>query len=743
MGMQSHMSDVPNPVARAWNRLGRWRRPLKYASWAVGGLVGAAVLFFGILYATTSIPNPHAEAVAQAAIINYRDGSRLGVVGDVNRVDVRLSDVPPAVRRAVLAAEDRGFYSEAGVSLRDTLRAAWVDITGGHLQGGSTITQQYVRNAYLSQHRTIWRKMQEVVIALKVWQQRTKSEVLQDYLNTVYFGRGAYGIQAASRAYFGKPVSALDAAQGAVLAGLIRGPSIYDPAKNPQLAHQRWRYVVDGMAKEGWLTPHERATITYPEVLPPHRNGSFAGTNGYVVQSVLTDLRKHGFSDRQIDRSGLRITTTIDPRMQQAAVHAEYSVLKNAPKDPVSGLAAVVPGDGAIRAMYGGRDYTSKAPTAQLNKATQIKRQPGSSFKPYVLATALEHGISLYRTFDGTSPKRVPGYTTLVHNFANEQCYSCTLLRATALSVNTVYVPLAKKVGPDKVAHLAHAAGIPKSVKLTGPSGRTTAAIALGVYEVSPMDQAVGFSTFASGGVRADPYIVAEVHDRTGHLIYRHRVKKHRTMPKDVAADVTFALQKVIAYGTAASEAKLAGGRPAAGKTGTTENESDAWFVGYTPQLSAAVWMGYPQRSKKLHGVEGIARVTGGTLPARVWRLFMDDAMKGQPVKQFPAYQRLVAVPPPASPGGAPAATAPTTTNPPTTRATTQAPTQTATPSAPVPTTPAPTPPPTTSSPPPKPTTSSPPPPSSSSPPGASSPTPSSSTSFSSSPAPAASGAPG
>ena len=233
------------------------------------------------------------------------------------------------------------------------------------------------------------------------------------------------------------------------------------------------------------------------------------------------------------------------------------------------------------------------------------------------------------------------------------------------------------------------------------------------------------------------------MHDRTGHLIYRHRVKKHRTMPKDVAADVTFALQKVIAYGTAASEAKLAGGRPAAGKTGTTENESDAWFVGYTPQLSAAVWMGYPQRSKKLHGVEGIARVTGGTLPARVWRLFMDDAMKGQPVKQFPAYQRLVAVPPPASPGGAPAATAPTTTNPPTTRATTQAPTQTATPSAPVPTTPAPTPPPTTSSPPPKPTTSSPPPPSSSSPPGASSPTPSSSTSFSSSPAPAASGAPG
>jgi len=601
-----------------------WRRWVP--SWKVlvlSGGIGIALLagLFALGYALVRVPQPSSLSLAQAATVYYNDGRTvLGEIGARNRESVPLAQIPLPVRRAVLAAEDRNFYSEPAVSPIGILRAALVDLRHrDFVEGGSTITQQYVKNAFLTQDRTLTRKVKEFFIAIKIGQTQSKDQILENYLNTIYFGRGAYGIEAASRAYFGKDVRQLTVQEGAVLAASIQAPSYLDPAIHPQAAHDRWNYVLAGMVAKGWMTPAERAASQYPRVLPLTASSALRGPNGYLVAAVKDELAAHGITENEINRGGMRIVTTFDPKVQAALVQAVSRITSGLPPDVRTGVAAVQPGTGAVLAMYGGPDYA----TRPFNDATQSIPPMGSSFKPYVLAAALERGIPLSATYDGHSPQIIGGQRYVNDN--NEQFGRIDLVTATAYSVNTVYEQLGQQVGLDRVIDAAHRAGLPGELSRNG-------SMLLGSDSAHPIDQATGYATFAADGVRAEHYLVTKVTDSAGHLLYQAKVKPAKAFAPGVARGVTYALRHVISEGTGTA-ANI--GRPAAGKTGTTSGNVSAWFVGYTPQLSAAVAM-FRDGNAPLVNIGGYRQVYGGTLPAKLWAAFMTAALAGTPVTDFP-----------------------------------------------------------------------------------------------------------
>jgi len=727
------LAPATPPTATVRTRQSRragWRRLLRALVGAALLLVLGLVALVTVVYVRTDIPTPNSVVTGQTTVITYADGREIGRIGALNRRSVPLDTVPADVRHAVLAAEDRHYYSEPGISPRGIARAVWVNLRGGNAtQGGSTITQQYAKNAYLTSSKTFSRKFREIFIAVKLDRSRSKDRVFEDYLNSIYFGRGAYGIQTAAETYFHTTVDRLNASQGAVLASLIRAPAFYDPTAHQTAARDRWRYVLDGMVAERWLTRSEAAALGYPEVARDKPRNAMGGPNGYLIEAVKKELTARGFDENRLNAGGLTVRTTINRKAQAAAVAAENEVLGKVP-GPVSALVAVEPGVGAVRAMYGGRDYTGKGRTAQLNLATQIERLPGSSFKPYTLATALKQGISLRTVYDGSSPKFVKNYgkNDMVRNDDGEQCRRCDLVTALERSVNTVFVPLAIDVGPRAVAATAHAAGIPAAVRLGDPRGYTAAGITLGVYGVHPIDQAVGFATFAARGIRAEPFLVEGVTDRDGHQLYRAKPATAGAFTADVAADATYAMRQVIEgpEGTA-QRARLAGNRPAAGKTGTTSENKDAWFVGFTPQLSAAVWIGNEDNAPLTNVPGYTGGVYGGSLPAEIWRRFMDGALAGDKVLDFPpptylgsSSGGLPSAPPsrvrtvaPSSAAASPAVLSPAPSRSSPTPPASPSPRPSPSPS-PVPSSPPPPPP---SSPPPPPPPSSPPPPPSSPPP--------------------------
>jgi membrane peptidoglycan carboxypeptidase len=615
------------------------------------GVLGAFVLlcaFVAITYALTTIPNPNQTATNQQNFYLFSNGKVLAHGGEVNRVSIGLDQVPPIVRYAVLSAEDRSFESEPGISPTGIMRAFFTDLRGGDIQqGGSTITQQYVKNAYLSQQRTFTRKIKEIFIALKLSNTKSKNEILQDYLNTIYFGRNAYGIAAASEAYFGTRVSRLNAAQAAVLATVIRAPSFYDPSTNKAAALARWHYVINGMVKQGWLPGDEAAQLQFPKVLSPSQsaaNGDCSGPTGFICQAVRFDLIKHGFTDERLAVGGYRVYTTIDQTAQKAAVDAESAnnggfQTSGPDKGRESSLVSIQPGDGAIRAMYGGDVFCP--PKQRRDSCTDLTgvdnnyhRSPGSSFKPYTLIAALQQGISLDSRFPGPAHIDFPGTGGKgISNSQNETCLpDCTLSQALAKSINTIFVPLAAKVGPDKVAQVATDAGVNSKKHPLDP----VPTITLGTSEVSVLDQAVGYATIAAQGIEAQPYLVAKVVTADGQVVYRAHKETHRAFPADVMADTTYAMTQVLGpSGTAAGHGLP--GRPAAGKTGTNGEvvgNKDAWFIGFTPQLSTAVWFGNAQRD---HQVTSNGRpVYGGGLPATTWQQMMTAALVGKPVVTFP-----------------------------------------------------------------------------------------------------------
>jgi len=607
-----------------------WRQFLALSAVAVFALVAGVVW----LYISIDVPNPNELATAQATVITYADGKTpIATVADANRTSISLDKVPLAVQREILSAEDRAFYEHGGFSAPGIARAAWNNFRGGSTQGGSTITQQYAKNAYLTQERTFDRKLKELVLSIKLSQTRSKDRILEDYVNTIYFGRGAYGIEAASQAYFRVTASKLTPAQGAVLASVIRSPAGYAPETNNDRLKGRWTYVMDGMVLKGWMSDPVRTKQKFPKISPRPAVNRLGGDNGFLVDMARRELTSLGYSEDDVARGGYRITTTFD---QKAMVAAREAVDTKGPKNGVKGLriglAAVQPGTGAVLAIYGGSDYLKD----QFNNATQGTVQAGSTFKPFALAAALENNFSLTDRFSGRNGATFdfPGFAPYkVNNFDGYNGGgSISLLKATENSVNSAYVDLESQITPEKVVESAIRAGIPSDAAGLN-AGPTTV---LGTSSPHTIDMAVAYSTFAARGLRADPYVVQEIRAANGGLLYSKRPAPVREFTPDVANEVTYALTKVVTNGSGFAAQAL--GRPAAGKTGTTNSNLSAWYVGYTPEVAVAVSMAKSTPSgglATLRGTGGLSRVTGGSFPARMWTEFAKLYLEGTPVQDF------------------------------------------------------------------------------------------------------------
>lgn len=595
----------------------------------LGFFAGSVLLVFS--YFTVQIPDPNSYVTSQATILTYDDGSEFARIGAQNRTSVPLGKIPLYLRHAVLAAENRNFYSEHAISPTGIIRALFNMARGGGVQGGSTITQQYAKTAFLTPDQTIKRKIKELIIAIKLENTMTKDEILESYLNTIYFGRGAYGVETASQMYFGKSVRDLTLRQSAVLASVLRSPGYYDPGLregNGERLAARYRYTIRGMVSAGWADKKLLKNLDMPTVQPRSKTGILAGPKGYLVAAVQKELNKLGFSDEKLMVGGLRVTTTLNKKAQEAAVLAvAQEGPKKAPDDLHIGLAAVRPGTGAILAMYGGPDYVER----QLNNATQGITQAGSSFKPFALAAALEAGISIDTVWNGKSPQTFDdnGKPYLVANYGKKSFKNLTLLEATEKSVNTVYVPLGIAVGPEKVIDAARRAGIPEQVEMV-----PTPSVVLGVASPHVLDVANAYATFAAQGVYAKPFLVVEVGSRNGGLLYKANPQGQEVFSKEVMADLTYALQNVVKFGSGFAAQKL--GRPAAGKTGTSQENSSAWWNGYTPQIAASVAFYRDDSTESLRGIGGMTTLTGGSFPARIWTQFMKGALQGEPVLDFP-----------------------------------------------------------------------------------------------------------
>jgi membrane peptidoglycan carboxypeptidase len=593
----------------------------------------AGVFVFGFAYFTVSIPDPNAYVNSQSTIIQYADGSEIGRIGSENRTVVTLAEIPVQVRNAVMAAEDRGFYSNRAFSPTGIARAIWNNLRGGSLQGGSTITQQYAKTAFLTPERSIQRKIKELVIAIKLENQFTKDQILENYLNTIYFGRGSYGVQTASQVYFATTVDQLTTAQSAVLASILRSPGLYDPGfkkENLPRLEKRFTYVIDGMVEANWLDAEIAKKIKFPVINPRVTSGALAGPKGYVISWVEHELNKLGFTDEQLLIGGYIIKTTLVKDAQESAVAAvNKEAPTKAPDNLHIGLVAIKPGTGEILAMYGGKDYLKY----QFNAATQGIASGGSSFKVFALVAALEQGIPLTSIWNGDSPKVYDdgiGRPYVVNNYGGETWGNTTLLNATVHSVNTVYVPLGIKAGVEKVVDVARRAGIPESVEMiASPS------VSLGSSSPHVIDLANAYATFAAQGVYAKPFIINEVQGPNKGILYQGRIQAQEVFRKDVIADLTYALNQITIKGTGAVVgARL--DRPAAGKTGTSNDNASAWFNGYTPEVAASVAFYRDNATESLNGIGGLTSVTGGSFPARIWAEFVKGYLGKAPIQDFP-----------------------------------------------------------------------------------------------------------
>jgi penicillin-binding protein 1A len=547
-----------------------------------------------------------------------------------DRVLVSYGDLPRHLIDLVVAIEDQRFWQHTGVDAQAIARAASVNLEAGEIiQGGSTITQQYVENVIVGRNQTFEGKLTEAGLALRVEETLTKEEILERYLNTIYFGNGAYGIGAAAKRYFGKHPSDLDLAESALLAGIIIAPSRLDPHNNPNAALARRRTVLEKAAELGWITTAEaEAADAEPLALAPRelRERSLAPYFTEEAKRILmADPEFAEAPEGRFDllfRGGLRIYTTLDPAVQQAAEAAVASVLPES--GPSGALVAIDPRNGHVLAMVGGRDYYDPAdPVAQFNLATQGTRQPGSAFKPFTLAAALEAGYRLDDVFPAGPVAVVPfesgSWTVTNHNDANFP--ELSLREATVFSVNTAYAHVITAIGADRVVELAGAAGITTPLE-------PLASVALGTQEVTVLDMASAYGTFAAGGLHVDPMLITRIEDSEGTVIYEPVPTVTDAVSAMVAEQVTTVLTEVVRRGTG-QQAKI--GRPTAGKTGTTEGHHDAWFVGYTEELVAAVWVGFPEGTRPMRAPATPFTITGGSWPAQIWGRFAVGALSGVP----------------------------------------------------------------------------------------------------------------
>jgi membrane peptidoglycan carboxypeptidase len=617
--------DYPRAKRRGPRRfIPSWK--LVFGTFSLGATFAA--LIFGFLVLTTDIPAPNEISQARATVVLYADGkSEVGRIGEYNRVEVDLVQIPIHTQRAVLALEDQGFYEHSGFSVTGIARAIINNLAGGEEQGASTITQQYTKNAYLTSERTWVRKIKELVLAVKLETSSSKDEILQNYLNTVYFGRGAYGIEAAARVYFNISVEDLNVAQSLMLASLLKSPEGFAPEVNPARLQQRWVYGANQMLDLGWINQRERDQLVFPDVKPRATGNRLSGTKGYILREVTKFLESQGYDESTLGISGLTVTTTLNRKSQNAAVNA---VNQAGPKSNLEGvrigLVALKPGTGEIVAMYGGPDYV----TEPLNNVTQAITQAGSTFKVYGLISAIESGYSLDHILPGKSGIEISGYK--VNNYGGKNYRNLTLLQATMSSVNTAYVQLAYEVGISNVIEAAYRTGLARET--LGVEENLT--FVLGSASPRVIDVAESYATLAGNGVHAEPYLVKRVTLPNGGLFYEAEVEANEMFDPNVIASVNFALQNAVEGGTGTS-ARVSG-YDIAGKTGTTDDNKSAWFAGYSNSLTAVVMLMKQDANGNpisLNGTGGLGSVTGGSFPARIFAAFMKAALSEFPSTPF------------------------------------------------------------------------------------------------------------
>jgi membrane peptidoglycan carboxypeptidase len=640
--------DYPRASRTGWTR---W-----FPSWKlIAGLSGFGIvtMMLGIFaaYSATDLPPIDASTQAQTTVIYFSDGkTRLSQLASQDRQNITLKQVPKHVQDAVMAAEDHSFRTNMGVEPSSIARAVLSNLKGNSLQGGSTISQQYVKNVYDQRDRSLKRKAKELFLAVKVNQEFSKDQILEQYLNTIYLGEGAYGIQAASHAYFGPStdVSELTVSQGAFLAGIINAPSLADDLDDPKekaRAVRRWGVVLDAMVDQKWLDPTERASLKFPQTIDTSASVTLKGQNGYLRDMVVQEADKLGYDEDDLRTGGYKITSTFDVNLVKAGVKAINTMLpKQRPKGLSIGMASVDPSTGAVKAIYGGAGGL-KYKGASTNNATLATAEAGSTFKAFGLIAALEDGYSLKTEYNSDSPVTVAGQR--FRNAADgESSGYQDLVRGTAQSLNTVYAQLNNDVGPRKAYESALKAGIPENANMEPNQVGNV----LGSANPHVIDVASAYATFASGGVRRPTFTIEKISKLgTKDVEYDQKdaVKEKRVFDADSVADFTFALRQVVESnaGTGTYAQRL--NRPVAGKTGTSQDARSAWFTGYTPQLSTSVVMYQLGKNKNKDGeyvpgnvpMKGFGQfrsIFGGGYPTMIWTEYMKAALDGEPVKDFP-----------------------------------------------------------------------------------------------------------
>ncbi|WP_319804521.1 transglycosylase domain-containing protein [Nocardioides malaquae] len=635
----------------------RVRRVLLWlAALALVGLVAGLGLFV-VLYQTIDMPDPNEEFKTQTSFVYYEDGeSEVGRYVTQNRVAVPLDDMPQHLQDAVVAAEDKTFWTNSGIDPKGIIRSAFSNARAGEtVAGGSTITQQYVKILYLSSERALSRKVKEAILSLKIQREVSKREILEGYLNTIYFGRGAYGVQAASQAYFGKDVKDINLRESAVLASVLNSPNALDPANGKEARAElkdRFTYTLGRMSDDRLVQEEktQKAARRLPKFPKQKAESAQGGQRGHTLKLVRDELLRLGYTEQEIVGGGLRVTTTLDPTMME---QLEESVIEQRPegfgdKQLHIGAATVEPGTGALKAFYGGQDFLD----SQINWAA-TGGMAGSTMKAFTVAAAIEEGFSLRDTFQGNSPYRFPGGLE-VNNAgegAADQGSAISMTRATALSTNTAFVDMSDSMedGPRKIYRTMLRAGLPPEeadsdfpgipMRSTDLSPEDTL-ITLGKARISPINMANAYATFANFGERADVHVVAKVVEADGETSYSRKVETTQAIDPEVNADTVYALQDVVKNGSGRAAQSI--GRPAAGKTGTATagtsqdsvHVSSSWFVGFTPQLSTAVMYVRGDGDDKLD--EWLPSFYGGTYPAQTWAAIMDRLSEGMEVEEFP-----------------------------------------------------------------------------------------------------------
>ena len=623
---RSHGSKGPKPKGKSKHLI------LKWVLGIIGALLALGIGAFAYLYATTEIPQPESIAVAENTTVYYADGTTpIGTFSEQNREIIDCSVLPDYVGQAVVASEDRSFYTNRGIDLVGIARAFWNNLTTGSRQGGSTITQQYAERYYLGETTSYLGKAREAILALKIAQAQDKDQVLCNYMNTIYLGRGTYGIQAAAKAYFGKEAKDLTVAEAAMLAGIIPSPSSWDPAVNPEQAQARFTRVLRIMQEDGYITAQEQQEAQFPQTIEYTQQNSYQGANGYLLQMVRDELTGDGtFSAEQLDTGGYAIVTTIDKSKQDLM----YSVVSPAQ----NGMQGVIPDgmefggisvnakDGSIISVYAGEDYLTK----QLNQATQSVYEIGSTMKPMALLGAIQEGVNLDTVFNGNSPRKFDGIADPVGNFGNMSYGNVNLYTATAQSLNTVYMDVQAKLGTQRIAEIAKEAGA-ESDALDGTNPFTV----LGNNALTTKDVARMYATIANQGNRPNIHIVSSVKNTDGEDIYKAPTDTTQVFDANDTALVTKAMTGTVQNGTA-TEA-LAVGHNLAMKTGTANDSYAASAVGFTPSVVSVFAMWYPDANGNPQEVPAFGGWSGGSdYPVHLFTQYMTQALAGTDNETFP-----------------------------------------------------------------------------------------------------------